>query len=241
MERSFIYGEGDTMRTRLIVAGLVLILAGCRSSQPSRPGATERVLAHVAAASSGEGHKAYTRPGGRSGALLVHGVPGTPHNMKPISDAFSAKGWTVKTVLLPGCGPDAENMYKRSTTDWQKEVSNAQAELSAECDRILVVALSMGCAVSCSSLDTANLDGLALIVPYQWIESPFDRMVWWLFGPLMPETWMPFKDADFNDPELQAKLEKVFPPETIADESLPEVLAAICTFADAVEAGATGD
>ncbi|VGO17472.1 Thermostable monoacylglycerol lipase [Pontiella desulfatans] len=212
------------MQLRFLVAGLILFLAGCRSSQPARPGATERVLAHIAAASSGEQYKPCTRPGGSAAALLVHGVPGTPYKMKSISDALHAKGWTVKTVLLPGCGSDSENMYKRTTTDWQNEVRNAHAELAAEHDQVLVVALSMGCAVSCSSLNPQDLDGFVLIVPYQWIESTLDRMVWWLFGPLMPETWAPFKNKDFSDPEFLKDLGKVFPPETVADESLHDDL-----------------
>ena len=213
-----------SMTFRLSAALTLFFLVGCRSSQSSRPGATERVLALVAAASSETECQPYTRQGGSSAVLLVHGVPGNPHQMKTISNALYARGWTVKAVLLPGCGSDSENMHDRSVGDWQKEVRNAQAELVANHDRVLVVALSMGCAISCSSLNTESLDGLALIAPYQWVESTFDWIGWTIFGPLMPETWAPYRDADFNDPEFRGKLEQVFPPEIVADESLHEDL-----------------
>ena len=42
----------------------------------------------------------------RGAALLVHGFPGTPADMRPLAASLAAAGWDVDAPLLPGFGPE---------------------------------------------------------------------------------------------------------------------------------------
>ena len=83
-------------------------------------------------------------PGGRVGVLLVHGMGGTPVELRFIAQALGRAGHTVYCCQLAGhCGTPEE--LRRSTwREWYASVEAAHDRLRERCDIILAGGLSMG-------------------------------------------------------------------------------------------------
>jgi esterase/lipase len=65
-----------------------------------------------------EDHQPFTWRGNGPAALLVHGFPGTPAEMRPLAESLHAQGWTTQGVLLPGFGPDFPSLMERHPQEW---------------------------------------------------------------------------------------------------------------------------
>ena len=63
-------------------------------------------------------------PGGPA-ALLVHGFPGTPAELRPLAEALHAAGWTARGLLLPGFGPEFAALGRQHAADWIGAVRGA--------------------------------------------------------------------------------------------------------------------
>ena len=82
--------------------------------------------------------------GGRLGVLLVHGLGGTPIELRFIAHALAHAGHTVHCCQLAGhCGTPEE--LRRSTwREWYQSVETAHDRLRSDCDIIVAGGLSMG-------------------------------------------------------------------------------------------------
>lgn len=83
-------------------------------------------------------------PGGRVGVLLIHGLGGTPVELRFVAQALGRAGHTVYCCQLAGhCGTPEE--LRRSTwQEWYASVEEAHDRLKQDCDVILAGGLSMG-------------------------------------------------------------------------------------------------
>jgi carboxylesterase len=87
---------------------------------------------------------AFAWPGGRAGVLLVHGLAGTPTEMRFVARGLHAAGFTVHAVQLAGhCGSVAD-LVATGWRDWTKSVDAAVDALAREVDDVFVAGLSMG-------------------------------------------------------------------------------------------------
>ncbi|MFM2183697.1 MAG: hypothetical protein RJB61_1991 [Actinomycetota bacterium] len=103
---------------------------------------------------------------GPHGALVVHGFTGHCGSMRIIADAFAAEGWHVEMPLLPGHGTTVDDMLATRWSDWAGEVERAFRSLAARADRIVVVGLSMGGALTLRvGADHPEVAGLVCINP----------------------------------------------------------------------------
>lgn len=53
-------------------------------------------------------HRPFTLGEGAGAALLIHGFPGTPAEVRPLAQALSERGWKVRAPLLPGFGTESQ-------------------------------------------------------------------------------------------------------------------------------------
>ena len=98
----------------------------------------------AAAASEPRPSQAFTWPGGRAGVLLVHGLAGTPTEMRFVARGLHAAGFTVHAVQLAGhCGSVAD-LVATDWRDWSRSVDAAIDALAREVDHVFVAGLSMG-------------------------------------------------------------------------------------------------
>jgi carboxylesterase len=105
--------------------------------------------------------------GGRVGVLLIHGLGGTPVELRFIAQALARAGHTVYCCQLAGhCGTPEE--LRRSTwQQWYASVESAHDRLAETCDVILAGGLSMGgiLALHLAQRRPAGVHGLLLFAP----------------------------------------------------------------------------
>lgn len=108
-----------------------------------------------------------TRPiradGGRRGALVLHGLTGTPHEIRAFAIALVARGFSVSAPLLAGHG-DLEALEHSGWRDWYASAERGLAELRRGCDRVLVFGFSLGglLALRLAALAPTQVDALAV-------------------------------------------------------------------------------
>lgn len=82
--------------------------------------------------------------GGRRGVLLIHGITGSPSEMKLLGQYISEKGFTVLGVRLCGHGTDVAELERTQWPQWYSSAEDGYHLLSSICDEVNVVGLSMG-------------------------------------------------------------------------------------------------
>jgi carboxylesterase len=106
-------------------------------------------------------------PGGRLGVLLIHGLGGTPVEMRFVAQALARQGHTVYCCQLSGhCGTPEE--LRRSTwKEWYASVEAAHDRLKQHCDVIVTGGLSMGAilALHLAYNRPNGIHGLLLLAP----------------------------------------------------------------------------
>jgi carboxylesterase len=106
-------------------------------------------------------------PGGRLGVLLIHGLGGTPTELRFLANSVARAGHTVLCCQLAGhCGTPEE--LRRSTwREWYASVEAAHDKLKENCDTIVAGGLSMGgiLALHLAQRRPAEVQGLLLYAP----------------------------------------------------------------------------
>jgi carboxylesterase len=82
--------------------------------------------------------------GGRSGVLLIHGLTGTPMEMRLLGKGLHKAGFTVHGMQLAGHCGNVDDLLATGWRDWYASVEKAADELRGKVDRLFVGGLSMG-------------------------------------------------------------------------------------------------
>ena len=95
-----------------------------------------------------EGAEAWRADGdearGHVGVVVVHGFTGNPVSTRPLGEHLHAEGYTVEVLRLPGHGTTPQDMATTRYADWLAAVEQACDDLTARCDDVVLVGLSMG-------------------------------------------------------------------------------------------------
>lgn len=114
--------------------------------------------------------------------LLIHGFAGTPHDVRPISDALERKGIRHRAITLPGHDTSPREMKQADMDGWLDAARSGYASLAAGYDRVAVVGFSMGGALSLIVASENPVCKLVMLNPYFRV-----RPRWYYFG--QPEAW----------------------------------------------------
>ncbi|TFZ08763.1 alpha/beta hydrolase [Ramlibacter humi] len=87
-----------------------------------------------------EGHG----PRARTGVLLVHGMTGTPNEMRLVARGLQREGFTVYAVQLAGHCGTVDDLLATRWTDWSASVTAGAERLRPHVDRLVVAGLSVG-------------------------------------------------------------------------------------------------
>jgi carboxylesterase len=112
------------------------------------------------------GAEPFSAVGGAHGALVLHGFTGNPFSMRGVAQALADAGLSVELPRLPGHGTAVADMVPTRWEDWSGAAEAAWRDLSARCDRVAVVGLSMGGTLTCWLGETQPaVAGLVLVNP----------------------------------------------------------------------------
>ena len=117
--------------------------------------------------------RSYRFEGGRTGVLLVHGLGGTPIEMRYVALALSRSGYTVSVPQLAGhCATEAELKYSH-WQDWYGTIERALTELRTTCDTVVVGGLSAGAilALHLAANHPKEVQGVACLAPTIWLNG----------------------------------------------------------------------
>lgn len=105
--------------------------------------------------------------GGRTGFLLVHGLGGTPVQLRFVAQSLQRAGYTVYCSQLAGHCGSVEDLRESKWPQWYASVEDAHDRLRATCDTIIVGGLSMGAilALRLAQQRPDSVHGLALFAP----------------------------------------------------------------------------
>lgn len=87
-------------------------------------------------------------PGNRNGVLLIHGLTGTPTEMRIVAKGLNKAGFTVYGMQLAGHCGDENDLCQTTWQDWYQSVEQAADFLATKVDNLFVAGLSMGAVLS---------------------------------------------------------------------------------------------
>lgn len=90
------------------------------------------------------GCEPFSYHGSASGVLVLHGFTGNPATMRSLGELAATAGYSVELPRLAGHGTTVEDMISTTWADWSRDAEEAYDTLSARCDRVAVVGISMG-------------------------------------------------------------------------------------------------
>lgn len=110
-------------------------------------------------------------------ALCLHGLTGTPYEMRPLAEALAARGVRARGPWMAGHEGGASVLATTSQQDWVALARAELAELRAEHDRVFLVGLSMGGLVSLRLAQSEPIDGLVVIGTPLVLASPIPQLL----------------------------------------------------------------
>lgn len=99
-------------------------------------------------------------PGSTTGCLLIHGFGGSPLETRGLGTDLARRGYTVQGVRLAGHGAAAKAFCASRWPEWLASTEQGFDELSAVCERVVVVGFSLGGVLGLLLSQRRQLDGL---------------------------------------------------------------------------------
>jgi len=142
--------------------------------------------------------------------LLVHGLTGSPYEMKYLAHFFHERGYTVSCPRLANHGQPLDVLKQTKWTEFYDSVRKAFFDLTSGHDKIFVAGLSMGALLSLALAEeypdaVAGVSCLSPTLFYDGWNVPWSR----IFLPLVCAT--PLKDFFYfkEEPPYGIKNEKI--------------------------------
>ena len=150
--------------------------------------------------------------GGQVGVLLIHGLGGTPLEMRYVATGLARAGHTVHVPQLAGHCGTLDDLRVTRWEEWYESVQRELAKLRETCDEVIVGGLSMGAilALHLAAENPRQVAGTMLYAPCLWLDGWAMRWYTPLFK-LVPNravaNLFQFKENEpwgVKDPRIQA-------------------------------------
>jgi carboxylesterase len=111
--------------------------------------------------------------GGPTGVLLIHGLGGTPVEMRYVASGLARAGFTVHVPQLAGHCSSADDLKATRWQDWYASVDREHNILRKTCDTIVVGGLSMGAVLALhhAAEHPKDIAGTVLYAPCFWLDG----------------------------------------------------------------------
>ncbi len=176
---------------------------------------------------TGTEHKPYFLQGrADAAALLVHGFPGTPAELRHVGDMIHGAGLSVEGMLLPGFGTEFLNVADYHNEDWLAAVLQAVDALRNRFAHVLLVGNSMGASLAIQAATECHVDGLLLFAPWWRVRQQWFDRLFSMVQPLLP-TIHPFRRANFSDERFRTALLRFLPDANLDDPEVQQTIRAL--------------
>lgn len=114
----------------------------------------------------------------RAAVLCLHGLTGTPYEVRPLAEAFAAAGMYAVGPALPGHGATPQALAEvTSWTAWVEAARGELARLALRHERVFAAGLSMGGLISLLLASERSVDALVVVgVPLR-LPAPIPQVV----------------------------------------------------------------
>lgn len=170
---------------------------------------------------------------GAPAALLIHGFPGTPAEMRPLGAALRDAGWTVHGLMLPGLGADIATLEQRRFHDWSAAANQAMETLKRQHAVVLLVGYSMGGALALHTALDHRPAGLILLAPFWSFGEGWLRILWPVVHCLFRRV-KPLRYADFSAIEVRRALLRMYQNIDLDDPQIQQALRQTTLSLDAI-------
>jgi len=108
--------------------------------------------------------------GSRTGFILIHGLGGTPVELKFVAQGLGRAGFTVHCPLLYGHGGSEALLNTTTWQDWYGTIDTAITEMRTRCDTVIVGGLSVGAvlALHAAARRPSDVQSTVLFSPTLW-------------------------------------------------------------------------
>lgn len=103
--------------------------------------------------------------GNRTGILLIHGLTGTPNEMRSIAKSCHKLGYSVIAAQLAGHCGTMEDLVETQWEDWYESILDASEKLKQHTDEIFVIGLSMGSLLALKYASENKVSGVICYSP----------------------------------------------------------------------------
>lgn len=117
---------------------------------------------------------------GRVGVLLIHGLCGSPSEIRYVANGLSRSGYTVLCPQLAGHGGTEAELMATTWQDWYESAVKGLEELAATCETVIVGGLSTGAVLSLmlAARHKDKVHAVALYSPTLWLSGR--QIPWYL-------------------------------------------------------------
>jgi len=135
-------------------------------------------------------------------ALCLHGLTGTPYEVRPVAEALVARGIRSKGIWMAGHNGTVEDLATTHRDEWIGGAREALDALRRDHETVFVVGVSMGGLTSLRLAQTAAVDGLVVVGVPLALAPPIPQLL-----PLVRlfAKGRPKGVSDLMDPEARAR------------------------------------
>ena len=121
---------------------------------------------HGDASAPGSRGAAFDLPGGPDAVLLLHGLTGSPYELRHVAEALHRLGARCRGPVMPGHGAAPSALVGLPWSAWV-EGARRELEVLSAARRVFLVGCSMGALVACQLAHASpeRVAGLALLAP----------------------------------------------------------------------------
>ncbi len=140
---------------------------------------------------------------GQAAALCLHGLTGTPYEVRSLGEVISAAGIRAVGPALPGHNETPERLAACAYTDWLEAARAEFQRLRADCDLVFIVGMSMGGLLALAIAEEEPVDALVVIGTPLALHQPFAWLIPLVkyLRPMSPKT----RGSDIRDPAARAR------------------------------------
>jgi carboxylesterase len=154
--------------------------------------------------------------GGRLGFLLIHGLGGTPMELRYVAQGLARAGHSVHVPQLAGHCGTVDELKATHWTDWYASIEREHDRLKAGCEAVVVGGLSVGSvlALHLAAARPEGVSGLALYAPSLWLDGwgvPWHAGLFRLVTQKWCADWFHFAERHpwgIKDPRLRSLIER---------------------------------